>query len=66
MFFHSLKNGSIDPMRGSFDRYYIPLVKSNAFNALTDNKPFLNNLQKQTRSVWKTSLNVKETMIIQH
>ena len=37
----SFKNGSIDPTRYSFGKYFMPLVQRKYFNAFTDNKPFL-------------------------
>ena len=40
MFFLSLKDGDDDPIRNSFDIYYMPLVEIKYFNALIDNKPF--------------------------
>ena len=36
----SFKNGNSNPMKDSFDKYYIPLVEIKDFNALIDNKPF--------------------------
>ena len=41
LFVLSFKNGNDDPMRDSFDNYYIPLGEIKDFNALIDNKPFL-------------------------
>ena len=39
----SFKNGNSNPMKDSFDKYYIPLVEIKDFNALIDNKPFFIN-----------------------
>ena len=36
----SFENGSNDPKRNSFDKYYMLLVKLNNFHALIDNKLF--------------------------
>ena len=41
LFALSFKNGNDDPTRDSFVKYYIPLVEIKDFNALIDNKPFL-------------------------
>ena len=60
LFVLSFKNGSNDPTRGYFDKYFMPLVEMH-FNALIDNKPFFWSVSKeQTRSVWKTYGNVKK------
>ena len=40
LFVLSFKNGNNDPTRGTFDKYYMPLVEIKVFNALIDNKPF--------------------------
>ena len=40
LFVLSFKNGNDDPMRDSFDKYYMSLVEIKDFNALIDNKPF--------------------------
>ena len=40
LFLLSFKNGDNDRTRGSFDKYYMPLVKTKDFNALIDNDPF--------------------------
>ena len=36
----SFKNDDNDPTKGSFDKYYLPLVEMQDFSALIDNKPF--------------------------
>ena len=41
LFALSFKNGNDDPTTDSFVKYYIPLVEIKDFNALIDNKPFL-------------------------
>ena len=40
MFVLSFKNGNDDPTKDSFDKYYMPLLEINDFNALIDNKLF--------------------------
>ena len=40
LFVLSFKNGDDDPMRDSFDEYYMPFVEIKDFNTLIDNKPF--------------------------
>ena len=39
MFVISFRNGNIDPIKDSFDKYYMPLVEIKSFNALIGNKP---------------------------
>ena len=41
LFAFSFKNGTDDPTRDSFVKYYMPLVEIKDFNALIDKKPFL-------------------------
>ena len=60
MFVLSFKNGSNDPTRDVFDKYYMPLVKIKDFSALIDSKLFFwSASKKQTISVWKTYWNAK-------
>ena len=40
LFVLSFKDGDNDPIRDSFDKYYMLLVETKEFNALIDNKPF--------------------------
>ena len=40
MFLFSSKNGNDDPIKNSFDEYYMPLIEIKDFSALIDNKPF--------------------------
>ena len=64
LFFLSLKNGDDDPIRNSFDTYYMPLVEIKYFNALIYNKPFSDQpIKKEPRRVWKTCRNVKKWLI---
>ena len=58
LFALSFKNSNKDPTRSSFDKYYMPLVEIKDFNAIIDNKTFLE--QPQTRSVWKAYRNFKK------
>ena len=54
----SSKNGN-EPVRDSFDKYYMPYVKINDYEALIDDKPlFVQPVKKQTRSIRKTCRNV--------
>ena len=58
----SFENGNDDPIRDSFNKYYMmPLIEKSDFNPLIDNKPFFwSASKKETRSVWKTCWNVKK------
>ena len=48
----SFKNGNNDPATNYFDKYYMPLVEIEDFNALIDNKTFFDKpVKKQTRRV---------------
>ena len=40
LFAQSFKAGNNDPTIESFDKYYMPLVETNRFNVLINNKPF--------------------------
>ena len=40
LFVLSFKNGDDDPIRDSFDNYYMGLVETKGFNVLIDNTPF--------------------------
>ena len=40
LFILSFKNGNNDPVRDSFDQYYMPQVEIKDFNVLIDNNPF--------------------------
>ena len=41
LFVLSVKSGKYDPTRDFFDKYYMTLVEIKGFNALTYNKPVL-------------------------
>ena len=53
----SFKNGNDDPIRNSFDEYYMSFVKIRDFNALTHEKTFLDepvkNKQEASEKLWK-------------
>ena len=52
LFVLSFKNGDDDPMRDSFDEYYMQFVEIKDFNALIENKPLKKPAsEKHTRSV---------------
>ena len=65
MFVLSSKNGSNDPTRNSFSKYYMPSVEIKDFNSLIDNKPFIDQpaKKKETRSVWKAYRNVQKRLL---
>ena len=47
-----LKNGNDDPIRNSFDEYYMPLVEIKDFNVLIENTLFFDEpVKKETRSI---------------
>ena len=41
LFVLSIRNGNDDPMRDSFNKYYMPLVEIKDFKALINNNPLL-------------------------
>ena len=49
----SFKNGTNDPMRDSFVRYYMPLVESKDFNVLIDKKLFFDQPVKKQEAYEK-------------
>ena len=58
LFVLSFKNGDDDPMRDSFDEYYMQFVEIKDFNTLIDNKPFFSDQpikthKKRLRNVLK-------------
>ena len=63
LFVLSFGNGDNNPMRDSFDKYYMPLVEIKGFNVLIYNKQFFDQPVKKKRSVWKTFLNVKKWIV---
>ena len=64
LFVLPFKAGENDPTRNSFDRYYMPLVKINDFNTLTDTKPFLDQPVKTNKRM-KNLSKCQKTIIIQ-
>ena len=65
LFVLSFKNGDNDPTRGFFDKFYIPLVKINNFNALIDYEPFFDQPVKANKEHMKTLVKFQEKMTIQ-
>ena len=66
VYVHSFEYCNADPTRDSFDEYYMPLVEIKDFNALVDNKPFLDQPVKKTnKKRMKNFLKCHEKMIIQ-
>ena len=49
MFVLSSKNGSNDPTRNSFSKYYMPSVEIKDFNSLIDNKPYFDQPAKKKK-----------------
>ena len=47
------KNGNDDPTLNYFDKYYIPLLEIKDFNALIDNKPFLDKPVKSKQETYE-------------
>ena len=53
VYVHSFEYCNADPTRDSFHEYYIPLVKIKDFNALVDNKPFLDQPVKNKQEAYE-------------
>ena len=53
LFVLSLKNCNNDPGRGSFDKYYTPLVEIKDFISVIDNKPFFDQAVKNEQEVYE-------------
>ena len=53
MFVISFKNGNNDPKRDSFDKYHMLLIEIKDFNALMDNKPFLDQPIKNRQEAYE-------------
>ena len=52
LFVFSFRNGDDDPIKNSFDEYYMPLVKIKDFNVLIENTLFFDEpVKKETRSI---------------
>ena len=52
LFIISFKNGLNDPMRDSFEKYYMSLVEIKDFNALIDKRPFFDQPIKNKQEVY--------------
>ena len=53
MFSLSIKNGTTDPTKNSFDKYYMRLLEIKYFNALIGNKPFFDQPVKNKQEVYE-------------
>ena len=62
---HLFKAGENNPVRNSFDKYYIPLVKMTYFYALIKNESFLMKPWKANQARMKNLSKYQERMIIQ-
>ena len=51
--------------RYSFDKFYMPLVEINDFNALIDNKSFFDQPLKSKKDAYKNLLKCQKIMVIQ-
>ena len=60
MFGLSFKNDNDDPTRDSFEKYYMPLVEIKDFNALTDNKPFCDQLLKNKQEAYEKPIEMSK------
>ena len=47
------KNSKCDPIRVSFDKYYMPLVEFKVFIALIDNKPLFDQPEKNKHEAYE-------------
>ena len=56
----SFKKNDDDPKRYSFDQNYMPLVKINNFNALIDNKPFLDQSVKNKQEAYENFIGMSK------
>ena len=65
LFVLSLKNGSNDPTRYSFDKYYMPTVEIKDFDVVIDNKLFFDQAVKNKQESYKKLLKCQEIMTIQ-
>ena len=53
LFILSFKNGGNNAMRDFYSLYYMPLVKSEDFNAVIDNKPFFDQPIKNKQEAYE-------------
>ena len=58
MFVLSFKNGNVDPTRDFFYNYYVPLLEIKNFDALNDNKPFLDQPAKNKQEVYEQLIEI--------
>ena len=58
------KNDDNDPRRNAFNEWYIPLPEIKDFNALIDNKPFIDQPLKTNEKRTKNLLKCQVTMTI--
>ena len=58
MFVPSFNNGNNDPSRGSFEKYYMPLVEIKDFNTLIDNKPFFDQPVKNKQEAYEKPIGI--------
>ena len=65
MFVLSFKNGAIDPMRDSLDKYCIPSIEIKDFNAVIDKKLFFDQPVKTNKKRMKNLSKCQETINIQ-
>ena len=65
MFVLSFKNDDDDPIRYSFERYYMPLVEIKDFNAFIDNKPIFDKSLKKNKKHMKNLLKWQKMITVQ-
>ena len=65
LFVLSFKNSEDDPMRNSFDQYYMSLLEIKDFNELIDNKLFFDQLVKNKKKDMRNLLKCQKIMILQ-
>ena len=54
LFLRSFKNDkNNDPMRDSFDKYYMPLIEVKGFNASINNKPYFDRPVKNKQEAYE-------------
>ena len=64
LFVLSFKNGSNDPTRDSFDKYYMPWVEIKYFNALIDNESFFELQVKNKQEAYGKLIEMSRIMIM--
>ena len=58
LFVLSCKICDADPIRNSFDEYYMPLVETKDFNGLNDNKPFFDQPVKNKHEAYEKLIEI--------